>query len=82
MAWSGRPGRYRGLPSDAPNAGLGLAGDDRQATAYLPTFVAPFVSTNAVGFVLAVVTGVGLAFVLTLLSSIAAGRAPAVGGSV
>ncbi|WP_341729463.1 hypothetical protein [Brooklawnia sp.] len=47
----------------------------------MPTFVAPFISTNAVGFVLAMVTGVGLVFVLTLLSSIAAGRKTAAGAS-
>lgn len=49
---------------------VGLTGSE--ATAYLPAFVAPFVSTNAWGLVLSMVVAAGLAFALTLLSNIAA----------
>lgn len=51
---------------------VGVTGSE--ATAYLPAVVAPFVSTNALGFTLAMVAAAGSAFVFTLLSNMAANR--------
>ena len=51
---------------------VGITGSE--ATAYLPAFVAPFVSTNALGLTLAMVAAAGTAFILTLLSNISASR--------
>ena len=51
---------------------VGLTGSE--ATAYLPAITAPFVSTNVLGFTLAMVAAAGSAFVLTLLANLSANR--------
>ena len=55
----------------AATAGGAVAGASAvEATAYLPVFVAPFVSTNAMGLVIAMVTSFVIAGALTLLTNI------------
>lgn len=51
---------------------VGVTGSE--ATAYLPAVVAPFVSTNVAGFVIAMVITCAMAFMLTLLANINALR--------
>lgn len=51
---------------------VGLTGSE--ATAYLPAITAPFVSTNVLGFTLAMLAAAGSAFVLTLLANLSANR--------
>lgn len=51
---------------------VGITGSE--ATAYLPAITAPFVSTNALGFTLAMVAAAASAFFLTLLANTAATR--------
>ncbi|MGI5950858.1 MAG: hypothetical protein ACOX61_03315 [Brooklawnia sp.] len=55
---------------------VGITGSE--ATAYLPAITAPFVSTNPLGFTLAMVAAAGSAFALTLLANLAATRKKAV----
>ncbi|SED92607.1 PTS sugar transporter [Ruania alba] len=45
-----------------------------EATAYLPAMVAPFIATNALGMVVAMVATAALSFTLTLLANLAAIR--------
>lgn len=45
-----------------------------EATAYLPAVMAPFVATNAVGMVIAMLVATGLAFAVTLFINISATR--------
>lgn len=51
---------------------VGITGSE--ATAYLPAITAPFVSTNVLGFTLAMLAAAGSAFVFTLLANLAANR--------
>ncbi|MFB9163800.1 MULTISPECIES: hypothetical protein [Arthrobacter] len=52
---------------------MGLTG--AEASAYLLAIVAPFISTNTVGMILAMVTALLLAFGLTLVANLAFLRA-------
>ena len=61
------------LAATAGGTVVGIAGTE--ATAYLPAFVAPFISTNAVGMVLAMLASAGLAFALTFMANSLAIRA-------
>lgn len=57
------------LSATAGGAVVGLTG--AEATAYLPAIIAPFIATNSMGMVLAMLTALVLAFGLTLLANIA-----------
>lgn len=57
------------LSATAGGAVVGLIG--AEASAYLPAIVAPFIATNTLGMVLAMLTALVLAFGLTLLANIA-----------
>ena len=60
------------LAATAGGAIVGITGSE--ATAYLPAVVAPFVATDVVGMVVAMLTAFGIAFVLTLAINLVATR--------
>lgn len=57
--------------------GLVVGAVGAEATAYLPAFVAPFVSTTPVGMTLAMLAGFGTAFALTLAVNLVHARSAA-----
>ncbi|WP_337018978.1 PTS sugar transporter [Oceanobacillus massiliensis] len=42
---------------------------DVRGTAYVPTFTAPFLTNNSIGFVIAMATSFGLSFVITIIAN-------------
>lgn len=58
------------LAATAGGAVVGLTG--AEATAYVPVFIAPFISTSAVGLTLAMLTSFTIAFTLTLAANLSA----------
>lgn len=60
------------LSATAGGAVVGFTG--AEASAYLPAIVAPFIATNVTGMILAMLTSVTIALVLTLLVNMAAIR--------
>ncbi|TCP50087.1 hypothetical protein EV191_108176 [Tamaricihabitans halophyticus] len=65
---------FAGALLSAGLGGLVVGAVGAEATAYVPSLVAPFVSTNAVGIVLAMLTAAAAAFTCTLLINLRARR--------
>lgn len=53
----------------ATAGGMAVGATGVEASAYLPAFLAPFISTNAVGLVLAMLTSFAIAFALTFATN-------------
>ena len=58
------------LAATAGGAVVGVTG--AEATAYVPVFIAPFISTSAAGLALAMLTSFAIAFTLTLFANLSA----------
>ena len=58
------------LAATAGGAVVGMTG--AEATAYVPVFIAPFISTSAAGLALAMLTSFAIAFTLTLFANLSA----------